>query len=571
MNPNFEFITSLQYQVRSLSERLRAFESGDRYAAMREAFRRQLAEKDREIRRLKAELEQARRQTSSMRENWSQVFDDIEKERDKALRKKDRAVKAMEQRALKAERQRDSAKDRLLEKTRELYSALTELEDEKGKNSKLKAQISRNHENSSKPSSASPNKKKITNNREKSGRPPGGQTGHRHHPRKRHTPAVCVSIPAPPEYADSPDYRPTGKTIVKQVVNIQLNLVITEYSTPEFRNVHTGTRVSAGFPGGLVDEVTYGGSVKSLAFLLNNHCNVSIGKASEIISELTGGELNLSAGMICGLSREFSQKTAEDQKKAFADMLLEPVMNVDFTSVRVNGKNMNALVCATPASAIYFAREHKGHEGVKGSPIEDYQNTMVHDHDPTFRSYGGSHQECNDHGLRYLTGSMENEPGLKWSGLMRELIREMIHFRKHLDPLDKRNPDEIDPDRVRELESRYDHLLDMAKREYEYEPPGRYNREGYNLYLRLHKYKNDHLLFLHDRLVPYSNSLAERLLRILKRKQHQVMAFRSFGGLEELCRCLGTIASLRSQGKNLFEGVGSIFNRQSERGRKPVE
>ena len=68
-------------------------------------------------------------------------------------------------------------------------------------------------------------------------------------------------------------------------------------------------------------------------------------------------------------------------------------------------------------------------------------------------------------------------------------------------------------------------------------------------------------MFLHDRRVPYSNSLAERLLRIIKRKQHQVMTFRSFGGIDELCNCLGTIESLRSKGKNLFRSVAAIFNR----------
>jgi hypothetical protein len=570
-NRGYEWLTNLQYKVKILTSRINAFESGEKYTDMKAAFNAQLAEKDREIRKLKDELADANARNVTMRENWWQVFDDIENAHDKALKEKDREIIRMEQRALNAERQRDDAKDQLLDKTRELYNALTELEDEKGKNSKLKAQINRDHENSSKPSSANPNSKKITNNREESGRSPGGQVGHIHHPRKWHTPTLSINIPAPSEYANSPDYKPTGKTITKQVVDIQLNLVVTEYSTPEYRNVHTGVRVSAEFPGDLVLDVTYGGSVKALAFLLNNHCNVSIGKVSEIISELTGGELNLSTGMICGLSRQFSQKTEKDQKKAFADMLLEPVMNVDFTTVRVNGKNMNVLVCATPANVIYFAKEHKGHKGIKDTPIENYQNILVHDHDVTFFNYGGNHQECNDHPLRYLRGSAENEPNLKWHLLMRALIQEMIHFRKHLDPKDKRNPDEIEPDKVKELESRYDKLLDLAKAEYEYEPPSKYYIDGYNLYLRLHKYKSNHLLFLHDRRVPYTNSLSERLLRILKRKQRQVMAFRSFSGLEELCNSLGTIALLRSHGKNLYTGVSAIFDRSMENDWKVTE
>jgi hypothetical protein len=211
---------------------------------------------------------------------------------------------------------------------------------------------------------------------------------------------------------------------------------------------------------------------------------------------------------------------------------------------------------------MYFAREHKGHAAVKGTPVEDYQHTLVHDHDITFYKYGGNHQECNDHPLRYLKGIMENEPGLEWSRQMRELIQEMIHFRNCLNPDDDRDPDQIDPSRVAELEAKYDEILEIAKNEYEYEPPSKYNMDGFNLSARLKKYKDNHLLFLHDRRVPHGNNLSERLLRTFKRKQAQAMAFRSFMGLHYLCNALGVVATLRTKGHNLYESVADIFNRQ---------
>ena len=43
---------------------------------------------------------------------------------------------------------------------------------------------------------------------------------------------------------------------------------------------------------------------------------------------------------------------------------------------------------------LYFFREHKGHEGLKGTPVEQYQQTLVHDHDKTYYNYGADHQEC---------------------------------------------------------------------------------------------------------------------------------------------------------------------------------
>jgi len=560
MNANFEFITNLQYKVKSLSARIAAFESGKKYTEMRAMFETQIKKKEREIQKLKRELAESNARNITMREYWWQVFDDMEKKQARELEKKDQVLKKMEKRALNAERQRDEKKDEFLKKTQETYQILTELEDVKAKNLCLKAQINRDYETSSKPSSMSPNRKKITNNRERSGKAPGAQPGHDWHPRKRHTPTSTVEIPAPEEYTNSPDYKPTGKIITKQLVDIRVELIVNEYSTPEYRNIRTGERVHAEFPGDLKLDVNYGGSIKAFAFLLNNYCNVSIDKVSEFLCELTNGELKISKGMINGLAKEFSQKTEAMQKKAFADILLAPVMHIDFATAKVNGKNLNVATCATPDIALYFAREHKGHEGIKGTPAETAQNTLVHDHDPTYYGYGGSHQECNDHVLRYLKDSIENEQNLKWNRQMQELIREMIHFRKHLDPEDERDPDQIDPDKVRNLEARYDDILKLAKEEYEYEPPSKYYKNGYNLYLRMEKFKTAHLLFLHDRRVPYSNSRAERLLRVYKRKQHQVMAFRSFLSLEQLCDALGVIATLRSKGMSLFKSVATLFD-----------
>ncbi len=85
----------------------------------------------------------------------------------------------MEKRAIRAEKQRDIALEKVTSQRRELYKVKTELDDEKQKVQKLTAQINRNYENSSIPSSKSIARKKISNSREKTGRKPGGQPGHR--------------------------------------------------------------------------------------------------------------------------------------------------------------------------------------------------------------------------------------------------------------------------------------------------------------------------------------------------------------------------------------------------------
>jgi predicted nucleic acid-binding Zn-ribbon protein len=564
-NNGYEYLANLQYRVKDLSNQVSDFKSGERYIKIQADHKEHLCIKNREIEGLKQELAQSRRQTIDVRNKWIQVNEDLIAEHAKELSRKDREIEALKKKVLNLQNRCGEWKDRFLDARRELYEVKTELEDKEGIIQKLKAQINRDYENSSKPSSMSPNRKKIHNSRVPTGKKPGGQPGHPGHGRKKQVPTSKINIPPPPEWIGNPDYKPTGKVITKQLVGIRVILVVNEYSTVEYRNVRTWERVHADFPDGVVNDVNYDGSVKAFAFLLNNHCHVSIAKVSDFLSELTGGELNISTGMICGLSKEFSLKTEAEQNEAFADLLLSPVMCTDFTTVRVDGKNMNVIVCADGRNILYSAREHKGHEGVKGTPVEGYQNTLVHDHDKTFYSYGGNHQECNQHPSRYLKGSMENEPGLKWAGLMRELIQQMIHFKKSLDPYDDRDPNQIDGDAVDAFEARYDEILALAKDEYDYEPPSKYNMDGFNLYKRMEKYKANHLLFLHDRRVPATNNESERLLRVVKRKGAQAMTFRSFNSLDYLCRSLGIVASLRTQGSNLYASVASIYDRVKDK------
>ena len=562
-NYGHEWMMNLQYKVKYLSERVASFESCEIYVNMK-ADHKSAREADfREIKKLKEEIATLNVQLVTMRENWWQVFDDMQKAHEKELDRKNSAIKILNEKLLETYKQLYAEKDKTRDLRKELYEVKTELEEEKGKNQKLQSQFNRDHKNSSLPSSANPFRKNtITNNREKSDKAPGAQPGHEWHGRRWYDePTNEIKIPAPLKLLNNPMYELTGNLVRKQRVGLRVEVIIDEFSTLEFRNIITGQIEHADFPENMNDEVTYDGSVKAFAFLLKDYFNVAIDKVADFMFDITGGKLKLSHGLICALSKQFSDKTEDDRNKILADILLAPALNVDFTSARVNGKRRNVLVCSDGLNVLYYARMNKGHKGIFGTAIAEYLGTLIHDHDLTFYKYGSFHQECLDHILRYLKDSMENETHLKWSGQMRELIREIIHWRKHLDPEDRRNPNEIEPEKVAEFEKRYDEILERARLEYEYEPPSDYYKKGFNLYKRMGEYKSNHLLFLYDKRVPHTNSLAERLLRIYRRKERQAMTFRSFEGLEYLCNSLSMIASLREQGKNLYQGVSEIFNR----------
>ena len=432
-----------------------------------------------------------------------------------------------------------------------LLSVIAELE---AKNQKLQGQVNRDYTNSSIPSSQKETHKKISNSREKTGRKPGGQKGHTgHRLRKAEATEKPVLIPTPEEIREDPDYYRTGKMICRQVIDLSVDVKVTDYYAEEYRRHSDGRRWHAPFPEGVTDRVNYGPGVKATAFLLNSLCNVSLDKVSEFMKELSDGKLRLSKGMINHLTQVFSEKTKDEREALFHRMQMSPTMHSDATVGRVNGKNNAVIVCTTPSEVLYFARDSKGIQGLIGTPVEDYAFTLIHDHDTTYYRYGSQHQECLAHVLRYLQDSIENEKDLTWSRKMKEFLSSVIHEVKGCDR-------KVSEQRQKEIEREYDKILRIAEKEYHKYPPSRYYRDGYNLYRRMMKYKENHLLFLSRPEVEYTNNLSERRLRAYKRKQKQAVSFRSKESQAAYCDALSIIKTKQSREENIYQHVKNVFS-----------
>jgi len=556
MRISFERVTTLQYELKAAQRQLASFQSGQKFVTMKKEHEKECRRLERQIKSLQEELHRLRLEQLYARQQWFESTDDMQAGYERQIRTFQAENARLYERSIKAEAQRDAAYDKITEMRRETYQLAAELEEEKGKNQKLIAQISKDFENSSLPSSArSIRKKKIPNNREATGRKPGGQPGHPGHGRKKQTPTRIVLLQPSQEILDDPDFRKTNKTLTKQLVNVEVCLNVIEYQADTYRNSRTGELYHAQFPDGVVDEVNYGSSVKAFLFLLNNDCCVSIDKCRDFLKNLTGGNLDISKGMISKLSQEFSEKSEPLRKSAASELFLYPVMHTDCTNARVNGQNAYVFVCAAPdGPALYYAREVKGHAGVTGTLIEDYQGILIHDHEKTFYRYGTAHQECLAHVLRYLKGSMENEPERTWNKDMHSLLQEMIHYVNGLESGAAR-----DLEKLLEYETRYDQILERALAEYADVPCTDYYRDGFNLATRLKEYRDSHLLFLHDSRVPATNNLAERLLRNIKRKQNQAVSLRSNKSLEFLCDSMSVLFLMRQEDGNLYEKVSAVF------------
>ena len=558
----------LLFKIKLLQDRVDAFESGRKYSVMVKEHKIARESDFRVMERLRKDLAQERAEKIRIRNLWFGTCEDIlkecsrtiarkEKEYERDLKEKDAFIQKLQTEIQRLEEKLGTEHEKYLRQIEETYEARTQLEEEQEKNKALAAKLHKDYSNSSRSSSMSPNHKTIHNSREKSGRRPGGQPGHVHHGRKRQEPTETREIPAPDKYLEDPDLRPTGRIVRKQLVKVHVVTEVIEYWTPEFRNVRTGQRVHADFPPGITDDVNYDGTVKALAYMINNDLYTSIDKTRMFLRDISKGKVDISTGFICSLAKQFSDCTQKEREDIFKELMTSPVLHGDFTFGRACGSQTAVIISVTDdGRVLYQGREKKGDEGVKGSPIEYYEGIFVSDHESALAKHGGKHQECMTHMDRYVKGAMENEPEKAWPGEMHDWISESISYWNDVKDGEKK----YDSCEAERLIGKFMGILKRAGEEYEYEPPSKYNREGYNTYKRMAEDPDEYVLFLRDPSVPPSNNIAERFARKFKRKAHQVMSFRSQDGVNRFCDGLSVIESVRAEGNNLFEEIAARFN-----------
>lgn len=403
-NKAFFSMTAQQYEFQRLARKVASLESGAEIVKLKNEKTNLLNYYEKNIKKLKKELELSHAETAKVCRIWFEVFEDLEAEKQKITEQMEKKIRELEKKNLEMARQRDEALDKLRESKKAEYEAKTALQEAQDKIEALNIRISKDYTNSSKPSSQNPNHKKICNGRVKSEKNPGAQKNHEHHPRKKpENITKIVEIPPTEEILNNPDLKATEKYIEKYLVSCRLVVETTKYRTQIFRNRKNGSRVHAKFPENVKDDVNYDGTVKACAYLLKDKCNVSIGNVKDFLREISNGELDLSTGMISNLTKEFSSKTNQEQNEIFLKLYSSPVLHADFTFGRVAGKQGTVLICADEdGTVLYQSKDKKGDEGVKGSPLEFYKGITVTDHEAALIKHGEKHQECLSHISRYL-------------------------------------------------------------------------------------------------------------------------------------------------------------------------
>ena len=141
---------------------------------------------------------------------WMEVLEDVRKEYEKEIEILKKTIAELLDMVASLKNRNCELDEKRKKALSDYYEAAVKLEEAQGLIVKLTAQVNHNYENSSLPSSKCIDRKKITNNREKTGRKPGAQAGHPHHPRRPMEPDQVIEIATEEKFQDSSRYVPPG-------------------------------------------------------------------------------------------------------------------------------------------------------------------------------------------------------------------------------------------------------------------------------------------------------------------------------------------------------------------------
>jgi transposase len=441
--------------------------------------------------------------------------------------------------------------------------ALAELEKEKDANAKLRAMLKKDSTTSSKPpSSDGLRRPRIISMREKSGRKPGGQPGHKGHTLAPTFAPTLVVCKKPPETCACGGAVVCGETYeAKQKVDIKVMVDVTEERVFAGICSTCGKVHKGGFSAGYDNPVQYGPGLKATVASLNAYGNMTVGKAAEIVGAMSGGRISISHGTVVNIVRELSGKL-DGAVDAIKRMLVAgKVLNVDETGCRVNGSLDWVGILSNKECTFFELNETRSVFGEAGGGLLMlFTGILVHDHLVTYyKNTHMTHAECNAHILRYLKAILETL-GHGWAGELSGFLTKWNDARKsHIASGRTRFTDK----ELYDARKEYLAIIGQGKAQYAAATDGKKNVSYYDderrLLKRLEAYADQHLLFLSDFDVPFDNNGAEQGARIFKSKLKPAGCFRSEQGAKDYAQVASVIATARKQGLNVFELFMNTF------------
>ena len=252
-----------------------------------------------------------------------------------------------------------------------------------------------------------------------------------------------------------------------------------------------------------------------------------------------------------------SQPILKQMKKA---ILKEPVINEDETPISVNGKIMSTIGVFTDKISYMDAFENRKLESfIEMGILDRYIGTVCHDHNKIHESFIQSKDaECNFHILRYCKAAYEIH---KWESI-KEFMDYMLELRDKVDKYKLEGKMCFSEEEYKIAKEEYLKKLDKWDKEHlekADKDKSKYYDEERCLKSRLREYIDDHLRFLTDFRIDFTNNLAERGLRPIKKKLKMAGTFRSLKSAKCYCGAMNIIDTCRKNCMDVGKTIESIF------------
>ena len=429
----------------------------------------------------------------------------------------------------------------------------------------LEALQLKNSSNSSKPPSSDGFKRRPKSRREAGKASPGGQKGHPGTTLKRVACPDEVQVHKAPNRCDACGSRldmsqATVQANGRQVIDLPpVRVKIIEHRLQSVRcrcgKVHAGC-----YPDGVTQAVQYGPLIKAAVVYLTQYQHVPMKRCTQAMQDLFG--VAMSPATVHAAITEAHAVVAPIVQALLESMLEEEVVQVDETGAYV-GKALHWMhSVSTVRAVVYQMHKRRGRVAMESfNFLSRFNGTVVHDGWPAYLRFKVVHALCNAHHLRELEFVVDSvqQP---WAKDMMNLLVEMSRA------VDASPEAMLSPAAAAAYRCQYELLVKQGQEQNpkQLTDPSRKDKRGgikqsttYNLLRRLDAHADAVLRFMTHPLVPFTNNLAERDIRMPKLKQKVSGCFRTFKGAEAYCSIRSYLGTLQKQSADLMKALTAVF------------
>ena len=376
--------------------------------------------------------------------------------------------------------------------------------------------------------------------RKPSGKPSGGQPGHKGSTLQsvstpdriiEHKPAYCKCCGRPLEGIG---YRKIRKT---QIMDIKFVIETSEHQYYE-KVCECGSVNNCDAPN---CRIKYGDNIRAFVTYLNVVQCIPFKRIAELISDLSGQKI--SEGTLQNILKKNSAKADAAYEEIRRRIECAPVVGADETGAAV-GKELHwNWIFQNDLLTYVYQLKSRGQQAIdskfpKGLP----NSTLVTDrHQSYFKMNVKNHQVCLAHLLRNAEYLSELDTKQDWS-------RRFIHLIAHA--IDLKRTGDITKRKVKVLKTKMKNLLGESLT---------HLGDEFDTFKKgILKVKDYLFTFLTDPHVPYDNNASERGVRKIKIKQKVSGCFRTDGGADDFAKLHSIAETAMKNGNSKYYAILAV-------------